>query len=78
MKLNQNRPFGLSLNDNRAALIHFKQRTLDLENEEAQKNKVRSQLRQNLQQALLKKELKRLREAAKIEIINSVFQTPDA
>ena len=78
LKLNQNRPFGLSLNDNRADLIHFKQRTLDLENAEDQKNKVRSQLRQNLQQALLKKELKRLREAAKIEIINSVFQTPDA
>ena len=78
MHLNQNKLFGLSLNENRADLIHFKKRTLSLENADEQKDKVRAQLRQNLQQALLSKELKRLRDSASIEVINPVFRTPDA
>ena len=77
LHLNQNKPFGLSMNENRADLIHFKKRTLASENADEQKDKVRSQLRKNLQQALLSKELKRLRDSATIEIINSVFDTPD-
>jgi len=78
LHLNQNKLFGLSLNENRADLIHFKKRTLAVENADEQKDKVRAQLRQNLQQALLSKELKRLRDSASIEVINPVFRTPDA
>ena len=78
LHLNQNKLFGLSLNENRADLIHFKKRTLAVENADEQKGKVRAQLRQSLQQALLSKELKRLRDSASIEVINSVFRTPDA
>ena len=78
MHLNQNKLFGLSLNENRADLIRFKKRTLAVENADEQKDKVRAQLRQNLQQALLSKELKRLRDSASIEVINPVFRTPDA
>lgn len=78
LHLNQNQLFGLSLNENRADLIHFKKRTLAVENADEQKDKVRAQLRQNLQQALLSKELKRLRDSASIEVINPVFRTPDA
>jgi len=78
LHLNQNQLFGLSLNENRADLIHFKKRTLAVENADEQKGKVRAQLRQNLQQALLSKELKRLRDSASIEVINPVFRTPDA
>ncbi|MBT5834725.1 MAG: hypothetical protein HOH83_07995 [Deltaproteobacteria bacterium] len=78
LHLNKNQLFGLSLNENRADLIHFKKRTLSLENADEQKDKVRAQLRQNLQQALLSKELKRLRDSASIEVINPVFRTPDA
>jgi len=78
LHLNQNKLFGLSLNENRADLIHFKKRALALENADEQKGKVRAQLRQNLQQALLSKELKRLRDSASIEVINPVFRTPDA
>ncbi|MED5572134.1 MAG: SurA N-terminal domain-containing protein [SAR324 cluster bacterium] len=78
LHLNQNQLFGLSLNENRADLIHFKKRTLAVENADEQKDKVRAQLRQNLQQALLGKELKRLRDSASIEVINPVFRTPGA
>ena len=78
LHLNQNQLFGLSLNENRADLIHFKKRTLAVENADEQKDKVRAQLRQNLQQALLSKELKRLRDSASIEVINPVFRTPGA
>jgi hypothetical protein len=78
LHLNQNQRFGLSLNENRADLIHFKKRALAVENADEQKGKVRAQLRQNLQQALLSKELKRLRDSASIEVINPVFRTPDA
>ena len=78
LHLNKNKPFGLSLNENRADLIHFKKRTLATENADEQKDKVKTQLRQNLQQALLSKELKRLRDSATIEVVNSVFDTPGA
>ncbi len=43
-----------------------------------QKDKVRAQLHQTLQEALLSKELKRLRDSASIEVINPVFRTPGA
>ena len=76
--LNQYQLFGLSLNGNRTDLLNFKKRTLALENADEQKDKVRAQLRQNLQQALLSKELKRLRDSASIEVINPVFRTPGA
>ena len=78
LHLNQNQRFGLSLNENRADLIHFKKRTLDAEEAAEQKDKVRAQLHQTLQKALLSKELKRLRDSASIEIINPVFRTPGA
>ena len=78
LHLNQNQLFGLSLNENRADLIHFKKRTLAVENAVEQKDKVSAQLRHNLQQALLSKELKRLRDSASIEVINPVFRTPGA
>ena len=58
--------------------LPFKKRTLAVENVVEQKDKVSAQLRQNLQQALLSKELKRLRDSASIEVINPVFRTPDA
>ncbi len=78
LHLNQNQRFGLSLNGNRADLIHFKKRTLDAEEAAEQKDKVRAQLHQTLQKALLSKELKRLRDSASIEVINPVFRTPGA
>ena len=78
LHLNQNQRFGLSLNENRADLIHFKKRTLDAEEAPEQKDKVRAQLHQTLQKALLSKELKRLRDSASIEVINPVFRTPGA
>ena len=78
LHLNQNQRFGLSLNENRADLIHFKKRTLDAEEAAEQKDKVRAQLHQTLQKALLSKELKRLRDSASIEVINPVFRTPGA
>ena len=78
LHLNQNQRFGLSLNENRTDLIHFKKRTLDAEEAAEQKDKVRAQLHQTLQKALLSKELKRLRDSASIEIINPVFRTPGA
>ena len=76
LHLNENTRFGLSINGNRADLIHFKKRTLSDENAAEQKDKVRAQLLQNMQQALLSKELKRLRESALIEVINPVFRLP--
>ena len=78
LHLNQNQRFGLSLNENRADLIQFKKRTLDAEEAAEQKDNVRAQLRQTLQNALLSKELKRLRDSASIEVINPVFRTPGA
>ena len=76
LHLNENSRFGLSLNENRADLIHFKKRTLSAENATEQKDKLRLQLLQNMQQALLSKELKRLRDSASIEVINPVFRAP--
>jgi peptidyl-prolyl cis-trans isomerase D len=74
--LNENSRFGLSLNANRADLIQFKKRSLNEEKAQEQKDKVRAELLQNMQQALLSKELKRLRGSASIEVINPVFGTP--
>ena len=74
--MNENSRFGLSLNANRADLIQFKKRSLNEEKAQEQKDKVRAELLQNMQQALLSKELKRLRGSASIEVINPVFGTP--
>jgi len=73
LHLNEKEPFGLSVNEKRADLIRFRKRSFADGNPEEQKENVRTQLLQNLQQALLNKELKRLRESAKIEVINPVF-----
>jgi len=78
LHLNENSRFGLSLYGNRADLILFRKRSLNEENTLEQKNKVRLQLLQNMQQALLSKELKRLRSSASIEVIDPVFSTPDS
>ncbi|MBC8259081.1 MAG: SurA N-terminal domain-containing protein [SAR324 cluster bacterium] len=78
LSLNEIEKFGLSLNAKRVDLLQFKKRTLETENAVEQKEQLRIRLRQNLQQALLSKELKRLRESAAIEIINPVFRTPGA
>ena len=74
LHLNEKEPFGLSVNEKRADLIRFRKRTFADGNPEEQKENVRTQLLQNLQQALLSKELKRLRESAEIEVINPVFR----
>ena len=76
LHLNENSLFGLSLDGNRADLIQFKKRSLSEDKALEQKDKVRAQLLQNMQQALLSKELKRLRDSATIEVINPVFGTP--
>jgi hypothetical protein len=78
LHLNENEPFGLSVNEKRADLIRFRKRTYVDENPEEQKENVRTQLLQNLQQALLSKELKRLRESAEIEVINPVFRLQES
>ena len=74
LQLNENEPFGLSISKKRVDLIRFRKRTLPDANLEEQKENVRKQLLQNMQQALLNKELKRLRESAEIEVINPVFR----
>ncbi len=76
LHLNENSRFGLSLDGNRADLIQFNKRSLNEDKSFEEKDKVRAQLLQNLQQALLSKELKRLRDSASIEVINPVFGTP--
>jgi len=78
LHLNENEPFGLSVNEKRADLIRFRKRTFADGNLEEQKENVRIQLLQNLQQALLRKELKRLRESAEIEVINPVFRLQES
>ena len=78
MHLNEKVPFGLSVNEKRADLIRFRKRTFADGNLEEQKENVRIQLLQNLQQALLRKELKRLRESAEIEVINPVFRLQES
>ena len=78
LHLNENEPFGLSVNDKRADLIRFRKRTFADGNPEEQKENVRTQLLQNLQQSLLSKELKRLRESAEIEVINPVFRLQES
>ena len=78
LHLNENEPFGLSVNEKRADLIRFRKRTFADGNPEEQKENVRTQLLQNLQQALLSKELKRLRESAEIEVINPVFRLQES
>ena len=76
LNLNENQKFGLSLNNNLAHIIKFKKRTLNKENESEQKREVKSKLLQDMQQALLIKEINRLRNSASIEIINPLFQNP--
>ena len=76
LHLNENSLFGLSIDGNRADLILFKKRSLSDDKALEQKDKVRAQLLQNMRQALLSKELKRLRDSATIEVINPVFGTP--
>ena len=78
LHLNEKEPFGLSVNEKRADLIRFRKRTYADGNPEEQKENVRTQLLQNLQQALLSKELKRLRESAEIEVINPVFRLQES
>jgi len=78
LNLSDSQKYGLSISENRAYLIYFKDRTLDNENVSDLKKKVRSQLLQNMQQALLNKELKRLRDSAKIEIENPMFRNQES
>ena len=78
LHLNENERFGLSINEKRADLIRFRKRTFADGNPEEQKENVRTQLLQNLQQALLSKELKRLRDSAAIEVINPVFRLQES
>ena len=78
LHLNEKEPFGLSVNEKRADLIRFRKRTYADGNPEEQKENVRTQLLQNLQQSLLSKELKRLRESAEIEVINPVFRLQES
>ena len=78
LHLNEKEPFGLSVNEKRADLIRFRKRSFADGNLEEQKENVRTQLLQNLQQALLSKELKRLRESAEIEVINPVFRLQES
>jgi len=78
LHLNEKEPFGLSLNEKRVDLIRFRKRTFAEGNHEEQKENVRTQLLENLQQSLLSKELKRLRESAEIEIINPVFRLKES
>ena len=78
LNLNENHKFGLSLNQNTAHLIKFKKRSLNEEEESNLKNKVKSQILQNIQQSLLTKELKRLKNSASIEIINPLFRNPQS
>ena len=78
LHLNENEPFGLSVNEKRADLIRFRKRTYADGNREEQKENVRIQLLQNLQQALLSKELKRLRDSAAIVVINPVFRLQES
>ena len=78
MHLNENVPFGLSVNEKRVDLIRFRKRTFADGSPEEQKENVRTLLLQNLQQALLSKELKRLRESAEIEVINPVFRLQES
>jgi len=78
LHLNEKTRFGLSVNEKRADLIRFRKRSFADGNLEEQKENVRTQLLQNLQQALLSKELKRLRESAEIEVINPVFRLQES
>ena len=79
LHLNLNQRFGLSLNENRADLIHFKKRTLDAEEAAEQKDKVRTQLHQTLQEGTTQQRADSVCEIQlSIEVINPVFRTPDA
>ena len=73
LKLNDSLKYGLSISDNRAYLIYFKNRALDNGNAVNLKKKIRSELLQNMEQALIRKELKRLRDSATIEIKNPML-----
>ena len=72
LNLSKKNKYGLCTKENRAYLIHFKNRTLNKGNN-SQKENIRSKLLENMQQALLIKELKRLRKSASIEILNPLF-----
>ncbi len=78
LQLNKKSRFGLSLDGNRADLILFKKRSFSENKAIEQKEKVKEQLLQNMRQALMIKELKRLRDSATIEVINPVFSKPDS
>ena len=78
LQLNDDERFGLSINGKRADLIRFRKRTFADGKPEEQKENVRIQLLQNLQQALLRKELKRLRKSSEIEVINPVFRLEES
>ena len=73
LKLSNTNKYGLSISDKRAHLIYFKNKEINNENSENLKKELRTQLLQNMQQALISKELKRLRDSAKIEVINPMF-----
>ncbi len=78
LHLSPDQQFGLSENGNRVDLIQFQQRTLDETDVDQRKAAVRANLRRLQQQAILEKEVKRLRETASIEITTPLLQLPGA
>ena len=78
LRLTIEHPFALSETADRADLLLIKGRTLDAEQAAAQRNQVRIRLEQTLHQAMLEVGVKRLREAASVEVINPLFALPSA
>jgi len=78
LRLTIEQPYGLSATEQRADLLLIKGRTLNADQAVQQRGQVRTRLQRSLNQAMLERRVKRLRESATVEVINPLFALPSA
>ena len=77
LKLDDSNPAAVSVYEGRTDLIVFNRRFVDVENPDTARERIRKNLRLELQRAIESKQIEALRSTAMIEVIDPVFRTTE-
>ena len=77
LKLDDSNPAAISVYEGRTDLIVFNRRFVDVENPDTARERIRKNLRLELQRAIESKQIEALRSTAMIEVIDPVFRTTE-
>jgi peptidyl-prolyl cis-trans isomerase D len=75
LKLDDSNPAAISVYEDRTDLIVFSRRFVDVENSDTARERIRTNLRLELQRAIDAKQIEALRSTAMIEVVDPVFRT---